>query len=44
MPHQESRVYLDEQIDAIAREYADLEEVWLAEKAAVQGVTQIKSD
>lgn len=35
---------LDEQIDTIAREYADLEEVWLAEKAAVQGVTQIKSD
>ena len=35
---------LDEHIDTIAREYADLEEVWLAEKAAVQGVTQIKSD
>lgn len=35
---------LDEQIDIIAREYADLEEVWVAEKAAVQGVTQIKSD
>ena len=35
---------LSEQIDNIAREYADLEEVWLAEKAAVQGVTQIKSD
>ena len=30
-------VSLDEQIDTIAREYADLEEVWLAEKAAVQG-------
>ena len=25
-------------------EYVDLEEIWLAEKAAVQGVTQIKSD
>ena len=25
-------------------EYADLEEVWLAEKAALQGATQIKSD
>ena len=35
---------LDEQIEVIEREYADLEEVWLAEKAAVQGVTQIKSD
>ncbi len=37
-------ILLDEQIDTIASEYADLEEVWLAEKAAVQGVTQIKSD
>ena len=35
---------LNEQIDTTAREYADLEEIWLAEKAAVQGVTQIKSD
>jgi ATP-dependent Clp protease ATP-binding subunit ClpB len=35
---------LDEQIEVIERDYADLEEVWLAEKAAVQGVTQIKSD
>ena len=35
---------LDEQIELIEREYADLEEVWLAEKAAVQGVTQIKSE
>ena len=35
---------LDEQIEVIEREYADLEEVWLAEKAAVQGATQIKSD
>ena len=35
---------LDEQIEVIEHEYADLEEVWLAEKAAVQGVTQIKSD
>ena len=35
---------LDEKIEVIEREYADLEEVWLAEKAAVQGVTQIKSD
>ena len=35
---------LNEQIDTTAREYADLEEIWLAEKAAVQAVTQIKSD
>ena len=35
---------LDEQIESIEREYADLEEIWLAEKAAVQSVTQIKSD
>ena len=35
---------LNEQIDTTAREYADLEEIWLAEKAAVQSVTQIKSD
>lgn len=35
---------LDEQIAVIEREYADLEEIWLAEKAAVQGATQIKSD
>jgi ATP-dependent Clp protease ATP-binding subunit ClpB len=35
---------LDEQIAVIEREYTDLEEVWLAEKAAVQGATQIKSD
>ena len=33
---------LNEQIDTTAQ-YADLEEIWLAEKAAVQGVTQIKS-
>ena len=35
---------LDDQIAVIEHEYADLEEVWLAEKAAVQGATQIKSD
>ena len=35
---------LDEQIAVIEREYTDLEEVWLAEKAAVQGAAQIKSD
>jgi ATP-dependent Clp protease ATP-binding subunit ClpB len=31
------------QIDAIEREYADLEEIWLAEKAVVQGAAQIRS-
>ena len=34
---------LDEQIDAVQREFADLEEVWTAEKAVVQGSAQIKS-
>ncbi len=31
-------------IAAIEKEYADLEEIWKAEKAALQGTTQIKSD
>jgi ATP-dependent Clp protease ATP-binding subunit ClpB len=35
---------LDEQIDVVQREFADLEEVWSAEKAVVQGSAQIKSD
>ena len=35
---------LDEQIDSVEREFVSLEEVWLAEKAAVQGTAQIKSD
>lgn len=35
---------LNEQIGQIEREYADLEDIWLAEKAAVQGLAQIKSD
>lgn len=35
---------LDEQIDQVQREFADLEEVWTAEKAVVQGSAQIKSD
>ena len=34
---------LTRQIDAIEREYADLEEIWLAEKAVVQGAAQIRS-
>ena len=32
-----------EQIDSVGREFSDLEEIWKAEKAAVQGVAQIKS-
>jgi ATP-dependent Clp protease ATP-binding subunit ClpB len=35
---------LDEQIDLVQCEFADLEEVWTAEKAVVQGSAQIKSD
>jgi ATP-dependent Clp protease ATP-binding subunit ClpB len=35
---------LDEQIEVIEREFSDLEEVWKAEKAAVQGAAQIKSE
>ena len=34
---------LTRQIDAIERDYADLEEIWLAEKAVVQGAAQIRS-
>ena len=34
---------LTHQIDSIEREYADLEEIWLAEKAVVQGAAQIRS-
>jgi ATP-dependent Clp protease ATP-binding subunit ClpB len=33
---------LEQNIAELEREYADLEEVWLAEKAAVQGATHIK--
>ena len=35
---------LDEQITTIQQEFADLEEVWVAEKARVQGSAQIKSE
>ncbi|MFT6957206.1 MAG: ATP-dependent Clp protease ATP-binding subunit ClpB [Halieaceae bacterium] len=35
---------LDEQINLVTREFSDLEEVWKAEKASVQGAAQIKSD
>ncbi|QFU74841.1 ATP-dependent chaperone ClpB [Halioglobus maricola] len=36
--------HLDEQIELVAREFSDLEEVWKAEKASLQGSAQIKSD
>ncbi|MDE2406517.1 MAG: ATP-dependent chaperone ClpB [Xanthomonadaceae bacterium] len=33
---------LEDEIDVLEREYADLEEVWKAEKATLQGATKIK--
>ncbi len=35
---------LDDEIERIGREFADLEEVWKAEKAALQGTQQIKEE
>ncbi|WIO73708.1 ATP-dependent chaperone ClpB [Porticoccaceae bacterium LTM1] len=35
---------LDADITEVEKEYADLEEIWKAEKALMQGATQIKSD
>lgn len=35
---------LDRDIDIVEREYSDLEEIWKAEKASLQGAAQIKSD
>jgi len=35
---------LEEQIGKLGAEYADLEEIWKAEKAAVQGATHIKEE
>ena len=35
---------LEQDIDSVEKEYADLEEIWKAEKATVQGSAQIKSD
>ena len=35
---------LEEQLAELEREYSDLEEVWKAEKAAMQGATQIKEE
>ncbi|MEX3583415.1 MAG: ATP-dependent chaperone ClpB [Burkholderia sp.] len=35
---------IEEEIARLGREYADLEEIWTAEKAAVQGSAQLKED
>ncbi len=35
---------LQEEIDRLEKEYADLEEIWQAEKAALQGTTHIKEE
>ncbi len=35
---------LDEDINAVEREFADLEEIWNAEKALVQGATGVKEE
>jgi ATP-dependent Clp protease ATP-binding subunit ClpB len=35
---------LQDEVDKLEREYSDLEEIWKAEKAALQGTTQIKED
>jgi len=35
-------IALEEEIEELAREFADLEEIWKSEKAAVQGTTHIK--
>ena len=39
---QKRRTTLEEEIDQLERDYSDLEEVWKAEKAALQGTTHIK--
>ncbi|WP_148255216.1 ATP-dependent chaperone ClpB [Aidingimonas lacisalsi] len=35
---------LEDQIDELSREYADLEEVWKAEKASIEGAAQYKDE
>ena len=35
---------LEDEVSKLAREYSDLEEIWKAEKAALQGVTHIKEE
>lgn len=37
-------VLIEEEIDKLSREYADLEEIWKAEKASVQGTTHIREE
>lgn len=37
-------VLIEEEIDSLSREYADLEEIWKAEKALVQGSAHIKEE
>jgi ATP-dependent Clp protease ATP-binding subunit ClpB len=37
-------VLIEEEITKLSREYADLEEIWKAEKALVQGSTHIKEE
>ena len=37
-------VLIEEEIDKLAREYADLEEIWKAEKATVQGSAHIREE
>ncbi|WP_290785460.1 ATP-dependent chaperone ClpB [Halomonas sp.] len=36
--------HLEEQIEELAREYADLDEIWKAEKASIQGAAQFKDE
>ena len=38
------RQSLEDEIDKLEREYSDLEEIWKAEKAALQGTTHIKEE
>ncbi|KZZ43630.1 ATP-dependent chaperone ClpB [Oleiphilus sp. HI0130] len=37
-------VELNREIESVEKEFADLEEVWVSEKAALQGSQQVKSD
>ena len=37
-------VDLNKEIDSVEKEFADLEEVWVSEKAALQGSQQVKSE
>ncbi|KTT26738.1 ATP-dependent chaperone ClpB [Pseudacidovorax intermedius] len=35
---------LDQEVDKVQKEYSDLEEIWMSEKAAAQGSAQIKEE